>query len=412
MRLLIWLSLLFPALVWGQGFEGVVVDSATGSPLAYAQVRWHPNGPGTLTNEAGGFMIMAPAGLPTDTLRVSYLGYPPRLLTTAQWPERSPLTIPLPEAGITLDSVQILPIEPEDLLRQALQAIPTNYHAQPINAELFYRELIQEDDRYVELSEAVMRAYKQPPRAQRSGGDQLQLLKGRRRTLPQKDSTLTVQLGAGLPQLLVGYPVVGAPLSHSFLQPEDMNLYEYQWAGTTQYQGREVYVIRFDQAKKLRKRLYRGEIYLDVRDLAFVQINYEPSPRGKKFRLSQLMGLGQQSKLAIAHMLGYRLDPQGDTGRILCVRQGEDWYLSYLRRNVTFLIDTPQRQGKGPATVVIASEMLFTDLAADRPGQPIPDSQRLPPDTPMKEAVGHYDASFWENYQTIQLRPELAELFE
>ena len=412
MKYWLWFCWLFPAAVWGQSFQGTVVDSATGRPLPYAQVRWYPSGPGTLSNEAGGFVIKAPRGQPTDTIRISYLGYHPQYLLASQWQDDT-LLIALAEAGLTLDSVHILPHQAEVLLLQALAAIPDNYHAAPVNAELFFRELIQEDDHYVELSEAVMRAYKQPPRAENSSGDQLQVLKGRRKALPMRDSTVKLRLGSGIPQALVSHPVIGKPFSFSFLKEKEMRLYQYELKGITRYQGREVYVIHFDQAEKLRKRLYRGEIFLDVQDLAFVQISYEPSPRGKKFRMSQVMGVGDQAKLTFIRLLGYRIDPQGDGGRVTCVRHDGQWYLQYVQRDMAMIIDTPEREAAaGPADVRIIGEMLFTDIAFEQRAQPIPADQRLQPGTPMKEAVGSYDATFWQNYQVIQLRPELAELFD
>lgn len=398
-------------MVWGQSFQGTVVDSATGRPLPYAQVRWHPSGPGTLTNEAGDFVIKAPFGHPTDTLRVSYLGYHPQYLLASQW-QSDTLLIALAEAGLTLDSVHILPNQAEELLLQALAAIPENYHAAPVNAEVFFRELIREDDRYVELSEAVMRVYKQPPRAESTSGDHLQVLKGRRKTLPMRDSTVKLRLGSGIPQALVSHPVVGKPFSFSFLKEDEMKLYEYELKGLTRYQDREVYVIHFDQANKLRKRLYRGEIYLDVQDLAFVQVRYEPSPRGKKFRMSQVMAVGDQAKMTVIRLLGYRIDPQGDGGRVTCVRHQGQWYLHYVQRDMTMIVDTPKREAKGPADVRIIGEMLFTDIAYEQPAQPIPAAQRLERGTSMKEAVGAYDATFWQNYQVIQLRPELADIFD
>lgn len=392
--------------------RGRVVDAENQNPLAYAQVRLLQAGGGIISNEEGRFVLKLPADAQRDTLMVSYVGYRRVMLPLAGQATDREWQIGLEAAGVTLDSVQINPVAAAELLRRALAAVPANYHSQPIMAEAFYRELIQQGGEYTEISEAVLELYQQSPGTAPREDVQVRLIKGRHRNAPQPFERINIGMGGGHAQRLAGAAVTGQPTSYHFLQEKYFRLYDYNIVGTTRYEGRDVWVIEFDQAKKLRKRLYQGTIYLDLRSLAFALIEYRPSDQGKKYRMSQVVSLGQRAQLAMAAALGYKFRFTGDRGRVAATRQQGAWYLNHVSYEMAAEVETPQLEGDTPVPVRAAWEMVFTDLQHDRPAAPIEAQHRLSTALTLEEQVGTYDAHFWESYQHLELSQELQAVFE
>ena len=73
-----------------------------------------------------------------------------------------------------------------------------------------------------------------------------------------------------------------------FLDKANFYLYDYSFAGVQEYNGRQVYKIEFDQKDKVKKPLYKGELYIDVQSLAFIHFEYGLSPKGLKFATGDL----------------------------------------------------------------------------------------------------------------------------
>lgn len=140
--------------------SGVVRDAETGQALSYVQVRARSAQVGTLTNEDGVFRLRLDQA---DTLIFSHIGYASLLL-----PASMEMRIDLAPRAYELEGVLIMPVETTDLLRQAIEAIPGNYDHQSVMQQAFFRELLKENDTYVELNEAALDIYKVPSRPMRS----------------------------------------------------------------------------------------------------------------------------------------------------------------------------------------------------------------------------------------------------
>ncbi len=406
------LTLIFPIQLSAQSvLRGQVLDQESGQPLAFAQLRLVQEGGGIITNEEGRFALKLPTGAESDTMLISYVGYQTAALPLETLEDDDEIRIPLFSAGVTLDSVLIRPVGAEELLRQALAAVDDNYRFEPLNGEAFFRELIRENGKYVEISEAVLSVYKTPSGLEPSPGSQAELIKGRHRTTPQKLQNLTVSSGAGHPQSLMAMQVNSRPKSYHFLEEKNFRLYDYEIEGTTLYQDREVWVIGFDQAKKLRKKLYQGKIYLDVRTMAFALIEYDISERGKKYRMSQVMSVFERGQLAFAAALGYKFRLTGDQGRMAFLYEQGYWYPSHVSQRGQAYTTAPERETADEIYFDWAVQLIYTDWDFGRRARPIAPSKRMSPTQHMKDQVGEYDASFWDSYQHLELSRELQEVF-
>ena len=84
MKLFVFLFFFIPVISNAQNqynLSGTVSDAETGEPLPYAAVFYIKKHLGTSTNNDGEFKFFIPLGSPTDTIRISYVGYEPLFLT-------------------------------------------------------------------------------------------------------------------------------------------------------------------------------------------------------------------------------------------------------------------------------------------------------------------------------------------
>lgn len=61
-----------------------------------------------------------------------------------------------------MQEVVIRYVEPKNLIREAVEKIPENYSTQDNIYTVFYREIIQRNDDYAAVSEAVLNVFKSP----------------------------------------------------------------------------------------------------------------------------------------------------------------------------------------------------------------------------------------------------------
>ena len=396
--------------MWGLGIaaplfgqfavEGIVTDGATGAFVPFAQVRVLGTGSGTLTNEEGRFSLQI-AG--PDTLLVAAIGYDSRRVPVRR--TDSDLTIALDTRTYSLAEVLIVPVTAEEILTQALAAIPQNYGHEPVLMQAFYRELIAQNGEYAALNEAVVDLYKTANGPEPQQQDQVRLVKGRRRGDAPKIPNLSLTLGPGGIHRLSGTAVTGQQMLESFLDPDHFKLYTYELTGVQAYQGRQVYEIRFDQERRLRKKLYAGTIYVDVETLAFVSIAYEISAEGRKFRASQLGGLKVQASLALARMLGYDFGVEDEQGRIDFRYHQARWYLAYHGYALDFALHIPEKATGDtlPQDIAIRArrELAVTRFEAGQPAAPFAPDVQFSRDSSLDAYAGPYEDSFWAGYSYL-----------
>ncbi len=151
-RLLLLLFLCLPLSVLAQGnvYEAVVVDSKSQQPLPYASVFVDRTNT-TMTNAVGGFRIEC---LPTDMLRVSYVGYSTKTVKAGAMGGR----IALEPLETTLDEVTVRPYS--HYLKEAIEETQQllRKHRRK-KANFFYRQTAYTDTVCYEFMEAFFHGY-------------------------------------------------------------------------------------------------------------------------------------------------------------------------------------------------------------------------------------------------------------
>ncbi|NML66982.1 carboxypeptidase-like regulatory domain-containing protein [Hymenobacter sp. RP-2-7] len=88
-----------------QAISGRVTDARTGQPLPFVNIGVVGKALGTVSDEQGQYGLLFQESLAADTVRVSYLGYQPRLLTLRQL--RAQPAVALSPAAVALAEVRV-----------------------------------------------------------------------------------------------------------------------------------------------------------------------------------------------------------------------------------------------------------------------------------------------------------------
>ncbi|MCB0837062.1 MAG: carboxypeptidase-like regulatory domain-containing protein [Bacteroidetes bacterium] len=419
--------------------SGRILDVETKEPLAFAQIRALNSQLGTISNEDG-YYTLSLRNTRNDTFAVSHIGYEYFRIPISQISTPDQFDVLLSERIVELDEVVIVPVEAEDLIKQALESIEDNYSHKPMNMQGFYRELISQNDTFIEFNEAIVDIYKLPNGVEKTTGNQIRLVKGRSLSEENKYENLQLNMGGGGPNAVVSSPVVGETIGEHFLDKKAMKSYEFTLDGVTSYNDRDVYIISFDQDKKLRQKLYQGTIYLDVKTLAFVSINFKLSERGKKFRLGKVIGMKGRMAMALVKAFGFDFDYSEETGRQDFVYHRGQWYLNYHRHDVHGIIYIPEKayggyedgsfqmstgsnkedkkskekekgkeKEKHAIRITALYEMAITQMEPDR-AEKFPSSEQLDKNKTLPEQAGEYDEAFWENYNFVKPTDSLEKI--
>lgn len=255
--------------------EGIVYDAETGAPVAGAHViALGKHGSGTSTNGEGAFQLQTPE-IP-DSIRISCIGYRTTVIRNIV---PGPLHVRLNQHVISLEALTVKPPSPQQLIREAVSAMTRNYNPPPFQLRGFYREIIRKEKTYYSVAEAVFES--QLPKR---GDDEalLRLVQGRRSESVAATRIFEDYHPGGGPNYLVNH-LLEAQVP-AFLAADEFDDYSYAIDSITSYEGKDVYVIGFDQRDGLKKNLWKGRIYIEAESLAIIRLTYSLSEKGIEYR--------------------------------------------------------------------------------------------------------------------------------
>ncbi len=138
-------------------FQGTLVDSETGEPIAFANVFFKNNQYiGTLSRQDGAFRISHPKKKYQDTIIISSIAYQNISLATTEFSKTSKQILLKPEMH-NLDEVIIVPDNLlVELLTNVIDNIPKNYPSQRHRLHGFYQEYGKSYDDYTSYLDGLM----------------------------------------------------------------------------------------------------------------------------------------------------------------------------------------------------------------------------------------------------------------
>ncbi len=256
--------------------SGTVVDQDSGEPMPYANIQVAGGGLGTSTNSLGAFVLKIPDAYADGTVLVSFIGYQTKRLAIPTIQKR--ITVLLAPDRTNLPEIVVTPPNVLELVKQAFLKVPENYNLDPHVRTGFLRDRTLSDGKFVGFKEVLFEVYARG-RKRRVG-----LLKGRYAEDKKLKSQVHHSTYNSIQPIWGNLP--GEYLMLEIDRPKNKGIedyYDFIWRKSININGEEVMVIDFDQKDGLRKSLLKGKLYIERSSLAFVAMDLNLSPKGKKF---------------------------------------------------------------------------------------------------------------------------------
>ncbi len=375
--------------------SGKIIDSETAEPLQFATIGIKHIGKGTITNNDGKFILKVTKECLDDTLTISYVGYLSRLVPVKSLAGNI-MTISLDRDFISIPEIIVRYKDPLGIINKAVASIAENYGTSPAMLTGFYREGVYRKKEPQIYTEAVLQVFKSPY-ARSLLNDQIKVIRSRKiENLDAKD-TLAVRLKAGLVSAM---SLDGMRELFDFINPQTTDNYYYRLTDIVTIDGKNAYVISFEQKEWITEPLMKGEIYINVDDNGVMLAEFEINPihilETQEAFISKLPKGYSMKPEYIRYMTQYR----NIDGR---------YYLSHVRGDLGFL-------ARGKKMLFNSHFNVFFEFAVTnhRTG----DVERFDRDeiapvySVFSRQVTGYDNEFWKDFNFLKPEDDLIEALD
>lgn len=366
-------------------FRGKVIDREEKDVLPYTSISIQRSTIGTISNSDGEFELRIPESMKQDTILVSCMGYRSFSQPISTINEQGN-TIYLQPVTIQLKEIKVTYINPEEIISKILAKISLNYPRQSEIMTAFYREVLKQDNKYIDVAEAVLDIRK-APYENSFAQDKIKLVKGRK--------NLNVK-----PFQYVDFKIQGGPFYStkldvvktldSFLDPEFREFYKYSLDEIIELDGRDTYVVRFKPKEKVDYPCYLGKLYVDMSTFALVRAEFSLSRSGLKFAHESLIKKKPKD---------FYVRPVDADYKVSYRRFDNKWHLSNAQTSIQFRVKS--KKDKINSTFHSVSDLLITDFKPDD-GTQFKRNELFSPKDIFTQLITTYDENFWKGYNTIK----------
>jgi len=374
--------------------EGMVIDSLTQEPMGMVNIGVAGKTIGTASNRQGRFDFYLPGEYAGEKLVFSSLGYLRDSLIIP--PRDTSIVIALAETSVELPEVLVKFVEPDNIMQEVVRQKKNNYAADPLIMTAFFRESIQQDETYVDVSEAVIEIFK-PPYYQEYALERVRFVKGRKGEFSGDMEMIDFKLQGG-PFLFSRVDIVR---QGGFLpDPEGNSVYKYSFKRMDYDHGRSVFVVGFEPHTDTGELLYEGEIFVDEKSFAIVGAIFEMTR--KTIRKSREFLIRRDSRR-------FRTKPAFARYRIDYRPWKNKWVLNSVRGEVNMKVIDRKKNIRTVFNTV--SELLVTDL---RPGdrKEFRWNDSFKANYILSDQIESYDKDFWSRYNIISPEESVEKIFE
>ena len=415
------LSLLFPLAALAQAapelLTGRVLDAASGEPVAFAHVGLAERGIGTATGFDGRFEVKLPTGAGNSEFSVSSIGYDTYRVRLRDFADGATVRLEPSVTGLT-EIVVMDGLAAENIIREAVRAIPDNYADAPTNSRVFYRESLTDDSlRFRYLAEGVLDVYKTSYANPREG--QVGVVQGRKINL--RDPLDTVVRSGFTSGHMAAHRFDVVKNREDFLDEDFFPVYRYRLERMTTYDGAPVYVIGFEAdpdaapgAKEKRKRkrkslgslltggLLDGALFSDNRNENAGKI--EPRLAGRVFVEKGTHAILRAEFDVTEEGLRRTSDYPLYSGRWASNR----YTVNYRKAGGRWYFSDALREGTHRGSERYTNEVRTTALL-EGSGNQIDYLRRVGRHDQFVDLTGRYSPDFWRDYNVLPMSEGLAE---
>ncbi len=385
------IALFISATVIGQEVDyytinGIIKDSKSKERVVFSGISVPGTNIGTVANSDGEFTLKIPKSTNSKEFEISHLGYQNKRFIIAE-STRPEQTFYIDPASVELKGVVVRPQDPRMIMASAIDKIGDNYSDAPVALTGFYRETIKQRREYISIAEAVAEIYK-VPYSFTLESDRVKILKGRKGSNVKKADTLMVKMQGG-PHVSLYLDIVKYP--ELLLTREEMENYDYEVIDMVSLDNEANYAISFKPRVKLDYPLYSGKIYISVDNLAITMAEFS----------LDLSDVEKATSIFVKKKpAGLRFEPQSTSYLVTYKKQGDKYFLNYMRSEIKFRADWRRRIFE--TTYTVMSEMAITERNAENVTK-IASKEAFRPYAVLADRVNEYfDENYWGTYNTIE----------
>lgn len=374
--------------------SGKIIDNKKNDPIPYASVSVFNKPIGTISNTDGDFLLKLHPDNIQDTLIISCMGFaqitkPAYELLDVDIIEMKPISIRIREVKVTSTS-------PEKLLSGIRENITKNYSSGHRLMTAFYREIVKQDEAYINVSEAIIEILKSPY-VNTFRNDLVRIIKGRQSPDVQPFSWINFKLQGG-PYTITQLDVIKTV--ETFIDEKYQELYKYNIKEVIRYNENPVYVLEFKPLSSDFFPNYEGVLYVHRETFAIVRADFHFNRSGLKQAESILIKRKPSRVKAKPSYVIYEVDYQNYNGK---------WHLKTARASVKIKIRS--RKDRLNSEFHSVSELLITNIEPTDLKRFIRKEIFSQRDI-FVEMIDEYDPSFWENYNIIKPDENLRNAFK
>lgn len=345
---------------------------------------------GTVSNADGSFTIKIPDSLAANGLKAEQVGFKGQMVTaqTLKSLRGSELTIWLEPEAKELGELVVYGANPRELVETAIKKIPQNYPIARNVFTSFYRETVRKGNRFIGVSEAIVKVLKNPYRYRHVTDDRVQVEKGRRLVSQRPSDTLSVKV--------VGGPTI--PVVLDMVKNEDLlfnlaelDYYDFRMEPMTSVDDRPQFVVSFKPQVKVEYPLYEGKVFIDLETNAFTRAEFSVDMSDKDKVITQILRKKPR---------GLRFNPQSVEFVVTYKYQDGVSYLNYISAKTRFKCDWKRRLFASGYTVFTELVMVDRD---DNPDATISRREAFGQNQIFYDMVDDFsDPDFWKDYNIIE----------
>jgi len=329
--------------------SGMVKDSKTHDPVAFASVSVPATDIGTVTNSEGEFSLKINKTLNAEFIEIAHLSFTNKKFKIAE-SLGDDRVFYLEQHVFLLTGISIRPKEPKDIVLMALKSIKKNYSEDPNMMTGFYRESIRQRRDYLSISEAVVDIHK-AGYSGLQGSDQVRISKGRKGNNVKKADTLMVQLQGGPNVLMLLDVVKNTDLSIGL---DNLDNYTFELNTIVNIDDQPNYVISFSPNVVKTDPLYYGKLYINQESLAITRAEFSLDISDEDKASRQFVQRKPSGLIFMPTSTSYLVTYKENKGK---------YYLNYVRIELKFRCDWKKKWFRNYYTIV--SEVAITDRHED-----------------------------------------------
>ncbi len=241
---------------------GKVIDNATKEPLPFANIVYHQQG--TSTNPDGEFIMLIENIEDDHSLLVKFIGY--ESMTVDLNAQTKDLTIRLDKSTQFLENLTVY--SAEQIMKDVHNYRQINYEFESQSLSTYYKESVNAPKQCVYLAEGIFDIYL--PTIYSKESTVISAKKTRKKEFVSLDKLGIPMFNGHASDMIES----ATRREDSFLDRSQMENYVYSKEEVTEYDGKEVYIIKFEPRNK--KGNARGTLYIDTESKALIKAEYFP----------------------------------------------------------------------------------------------------------------------------------------